>query len=106
MKADAEKQYKTYTHTSRYESFPYYYDDINNRYYYGLTSTLSPEISYALYEVKPGDSYDSIASDYYGSALYYWIICNFNDIFDALQQPEVGTILKIPALSDIKFEQR
>lgn len=106
MNTNATKHYKTYSYISRYESFPYYYDATNNRYYEGLTSGLSSGASYAMYEVRPGDSYDSIASEYYGSALYYWVICSFNDIFDALQQPAVGTILKIPALSDIQFELR
>lgn len=101
---NASKSYKNYDYISRYESFPYYYDSSNNRYYYGLTASLKLDATYALYEVRAGDSYDSIASDYYGSALYYWVICNFNGIFNALEQPEVGTVLKLPALNEVRFE--
>ncbi len=104
VKENASKNYKNYDYISRYESFPYYYDSASNRYYYGLTANLKADTSYALYEVKAGDSYDSIASDYYGSALYYWIICSFNDIFDSLKQPEVGTVLRLPALNEVRFE--
>lgn len=104
--ANAVKNYKDYEYISRYQSFPYYYDEKNNRYYYGLSAQLNSNTAYALYKVKAGDSYDSIASDYYGCALYYWIICYFNNIFDALEDPEVGTILKIPTLNEISFELR
>lgn len=103
---NATKNYKTYEYISRYESFPYYYDSKNNKYYYGLTAQLNEDAPYALYEVKDGDSYDSIASDYYGSALYYWIVCHFNGIFDALEDPQAGTILKLPSLNSIRFELR
>lgn len=105
-KDNAAKNYKQYEYISRYESFPYYFDDLNNRYYYGLTAQLNQDAPYALYKVKVGDSYDSIASDYYGCALYYWIICHFNGIFDALQDPIPGTQLKLPSLNSIRFELR
>lgn len=104
--ANAVKNYKDYSYISRYQSFPYYYDPVNNRYYYGMTAQLSSDTAYALYKVKAGDSYDSIASDYYGCALYYWIICSFNGVFDALEPPAKGAILKIPTLNEIRFELR
>ena len=81
--ANPVKNYKTYNYLSRYESFPYFYDEDSNKYYYGLTSFLdTSNTSYTIYEVKPGDSYDSIALDNYGSALFYWIITDYNRIFD------------------------
>lgn len=105
-KENAPKNYKQYDYVSRYESFPYYYDQENNRYYYGLTAQLNSDSSYVLYKVKSGDSYDSIASDYYGCALYYWIICSYNGIFDVFDSPVPGTQLKLPSLTDIRFERK
>lgn len=101
-----EKLYKQYGYVSRYESFPYYYSEQDNRYYYGLTSNLNTNIGYVLYTVKDGDSWDSISLDYYGSPIYYWIICDFNGILDALEQPIVGTAIKIPAINSISFVKR
>lgn len=102
--ANPTKLYKTYDYVSRYESFPYFYDERNNKYYYGLTSFLSTAGSYVLYEVKPGDSYDSIALDHYGCALFYWIICDYNKVFDAITPPTPGTQLRLPPLNSIVFE--
>ena len=104
MALNRSKNFKQYDYTSRYESFPYYYDDYNNRYYYGLTANLSKDTPYAAYVVKPGDTYDSIAYDTYGSPLFYWAICYFNDISDSLKEPTVGITLKIPTISSITFE--
>lgn len=102
--ANPVKNYKTYSYLSRYESFPYFYDKDNNKYYYGLTSFLdTSNTSYTIYEVKPGDSYDSIALDNYGSALFYWIITDYNRVFDALTPPKPGTQLRLPPLNAIRF---
>ena len=101
--ANATKSYKTYDYICRYESFPYYYDETNNRYYYGLTSWLSTNVSYTLYEVKAGDSYDSIALNFYGCALFWWIICDYNRVMDCLVPLEIGTRLKLPSISAISF---
>lgn len=97
------KNYKQYDYISRYESFPYYYDEQNNRYYYGITNFLNTDTNYVIYEAKTGDTYDSIALEKYGSALLYWVICDYNRIFDCLEPLKVGTKLKIPALNNIKF---
>lgn len=106
MAENAKKNFKNYDYISRYESFPYFYDEENNRYYYGLQSNLENEnIVYAAYTVKPGDSYDSIALDYYGSALLFWVICDFNRILDPFTNPKPGTILQLPALNSIYFKR-
>ena len=103
--ADQVKNYKNYDYISRYESFPYFYDDKNNKYYYGLTSYLDNETAsgYVIYQVKPGDSYDSIALNHYGCALFYWIILDYNRIYDALTPPEPGTTLRLPPLNSIQY---
>ena len=105
MRDKNPKSYKNYTYICRYESFPFFYDADRNRYYYGLTSRLNRNLSYVSYTVKPGDNYDSIALYHYGCSLYYWVICDFNDILDCLVPPVVGTVLKIPAINNLSFQQ-
>ena len=105
FKPNAVPNRKQYSYVSRYEAFPYFYDAYNNRYYQGLQGNLDTNMSYALYTVEPGDTYDSIAYNYYGSSLFFWIICDFNRIHDALEQPEVGTQLKLPSLNSILFKE-
>lgn len=105
MAKNAVKNYKHYDYISRYESFPYYYDNVNNRYYYGLSANLSKDTPYASYTVQSGDSYDSIAYDKYGNALFYWVICYFNDVADCFQQPQAGTVIKLPSLNSIIFKE-
>ena len=103
MAKNAIASYKQYDYISRYESFPFYYDTLNNRYYYGIVSNLSKDVPYAAYTVQDGDSYDSIAYDKYGSALFYWVICNFNNVMDCFDMPTPGTVLKLPSLNSITF---
>ena len=105
MNIATNKSYKKYDYISRYEAFPYYYNTEDERYFYGLTSWLNNNVGYALYTVQPGDTYDSIAFDYYGSPTSYWVICDFNRILDSFSIPEVGTKLKLPALNGLSFEE-
>lgn len=105
MSSNPTEYFKQYNYISRYESFPYLYDKENNRYYYGLTSNLNKNTPYLSYIVKNGDSYDSISYDHYGNALFYWAICYFNDISDSLETPIPGTVLKIPSLNLITFQE-
>lgn len=105
MAANAVKNFKQYDYISRYESFPYYYDKVNNRYYYGLSANLIKTTPYASYTVQAGDSYDSIAYDKYGNALFYWVICYFNNVPDSFEDPIPGTVIKLPSLNSIIFKE-
>lgn len=103
--ANPARYTKVYDYVSRYDGWYYYFDEKNNKYYYGLTAFLNNNNAsgYAVYQVKPGDSYDSIALSHYGCALFYWIICDYNRIFDCFEPPEPGTILKLPPLNSIQY---
>ena len=69
-----DKQYKNYDRLSRYSSFPIYYNTLDDKYCNGTISYLSDETDYTLYSVKHGDTYDSIALDYYNNPTYLWVI--------------------------------
>ena len=94
------KQYKSYDKLSRYAAFPYYYDSDNDRYVYGTTAYLRGD---ALHLVDRFDTWDSLASYYYNNPTYYWVLCSFNRVQDPFQDPEIGTFIKIPSFSEIKF---
>lgn len=94
---------KDYDYISRYQPFYYYFDNDNNRYYYGLTAYLNNDTSYVLYEVQPGDSYDSIALNHYGCALFWWVITDYNRILDAITPPTPGMQLRLPSLNSIVY---
>lgn len=104
MEVLKDKSYKDYDYMSRYNGFPYYYNTLDKKYVYGTTSNLRDSIVFTLYEVKYGDTYDSIALDFYNTPLYFWVICDFNRIQDPFDTPEPGTRLKIPSISNLVFE--
>ena len=99
-----DKAYKTYKRLSRYSSFPYYYDTNQNRYVYGTLSHLDPTTLYSAYTVKKNDTYDSISLAFYNTPIYFWVICDFNNINDPFDKPKEGTSLNIPVLSSIEFQ--
>lgn len=99
------KSYKEYTNSriSRYLTFPYYYNVIDNKYVYGTTSWLNTDIPFTYHIVKQNDTYDSISLYYYNNPTLYWVICDFNRITDPFRTPNVGEKLKIPNISNIDF---
>ena len=98
-----DKQYKTYNYLSRYASFPFYYNIKDNKYIYGTTSQLDTTVNYMEYKVETNDTLDSIALMFYNNPTFYWVISDFNRIQDPFKKLKVGTVLKIPTLSNIKF---
>lgn len=97
-------QYKDYDKLCRYTSFPYYYDSVEKHYFYGTTTYLRNDTTYTLHKVEQFDTWDSLASYYYNNPTYFWVICSFNRISDPFKNPKVGTFVKIPTFSEIKFD--
>lgn len=77
-----DKSYKSYNYTSRYSSYPYYYNYLDDKYVYGLTSQLSTNTDYTTHDVEIGDTLDKLAYKYYGRPDLYWVIADFNRIQD------------------------
>lgn len=101
-----DKSYRNYEYTSRYTKFPVYYNTVDNKYVYGLTSQLkiNGEIKQFEYKVKPDDSLDSIALTYYGRPDLFWIIADYNRITDCLEPLiEKHSTLIIPSMVDIEY---
>lgn len=97
------KQYKQSDKVSRYTPFPVYYHTVDKKYIQGTTSYLSPDTTYTLHTIKPGDNFDSLALYYYNNPTYYWVICSFNQIQDPFTDLIPGSTIKIPSISNIEF---
>ena len=100
-----DKSYLEYRKISRYSNFPYYFNKTDGKYVGGTTNNLDDNTEFIYYTVQAGDSYDSIALKYYDSPLYYWIICDFNRIEDCLEKPKVGTRIKVPTFSALRYKK-
>lgn len=98
------KSNKQYSYTSRYTKFPYYYQELDGKYFYGITSNLNKNISYTVHKVNDYDTLDSLALSYYGRPDFYWIIADFNNIHDPLEDL-YGKYesLRIPTLTQIYY---
>lgn len=99
-----DKTYKEYNYISRYAPFPYYYNETDNKYMQGMTSQLLKSSTFVLHEVAIGETLDSIALDNYSNSTFFWVIADFNNIIDPYKSLEVGSILKLPTLASISFE--
>ena len=104
MDALTNKQYKHYDYVSRYEVFPFYYNNNDDKYIYGLTGHIDKNILTVEHTVIASDTLDNLALKYYGRPDYFWVIADFNDIIDVFEplQGKYKTI-QIPSLSLITF---
>lgn len=105
MSEIVNKAYKDYDRVSRYSVFPYYYNRLDDKYMYGITSHLKKDVhKYVTHIVKDKDTLDSIALYYYNNPTYFWIVADFNNIQDPYSELKEGTLLKIPTFSNIEFD--
>lgn len=98
-----DKQYRDYDYLSRYSSFPFYYNVEDKKYIYGVTSQLNQNSTYILHKVKPNDTLDTLALDYYNNPTFFWIIADFNQIQDPYLPLIIDSQLKIPTLNEVNF---
>ena len=98
------KQYKSYDRLSRYSTIPFYYNTKTKQNVNGTAKHLNSNTDYILHVVKRNETYDSLALNYYNNPTYFWIICDFNRVLDPFTDPEEGTELYIPIISNIEFE--
>lgn len=99
------KQYRQYDYISRYSTFPLYYNTVDEKYIYGITSHLSEQSQYVAHKVVATDTLDSLAFKYYGRPDLYWIIADFNRIQDPfITLIDKVSVIKIPSLSTLSFE--
>lgn len=99
---------KSSNYFSRYNGVNYYYNENDGKYVLATRQWLRQFEDYTReveYEVKEGDTYDTISLNFYNNPTYYWIICDYNRIIDPLKPPKKGTKLIIPSLDGgLQFE--
>jgi len=101
-----DKSKRDYNYTSRYASFPYYYNTLDKKYVYGITGWLTQDTEYTIHNVEDIDTLDSLALKYYGRPDFYWVIADFNRIIDPyIKLNENYNFLYIPTLSGIRFKK-
>lgn len=101
-----DKQTRDYEYISRYASFPFYYNTLDNKYIYGITSQLNDNIVYVKHKIVQSDTLDSLAYKYYGRPDLYWVIADFNRIQDPfIELYNNYKSLNIPQLSNISFRR-
>ena len=104
MNVLTKKEYKQYERVSRYAVFPYYFNNIDKKYIYGITSHLkTQDVSFVSHKIVEGDTLDTLALYYYNSPTFFWIIADFNNILDPYEDLKVGETLKIPTFSNVEF---
>ena len=99
-----KKQWAEYNYTSRYTPFPFYYNEEDRKYIYGITKQLGQDVDYVLHTLKDSDTVDSLALKYYGRPDLYWVICDFNRLNDPYinLKARMDTI-RIPSISNIYY---
>jgi len=76
------------------------YENENEQYFYNLLKTvnfpeeLDPRI-YALYVIKPKDTWPLIAHKSYKSVRLWWLLCTVNRIQNPVEQIPVGKTIKV-----------
>lgn len=76
-----------------------YFFNINRTLYFKGTDNMLPSV-YNLYTIKYGDTWTKLSFDNYGTIEYWWLICKFNNIYNPVDLPTEGDIIKIP-IADI-----
>lgn len=98
------KSNKQYDYISRYTKFPYYYQELDDKYFYGITQNLSKKVNYTVHKIKDYDTLDLLALTYYGRPDFYWIIADFNGIKDPfINLYDKFESLRIPTLTQIYY---
>jgi len=92
----SNETYKQHSNLSRYTLVPIYYNKLDKKYQPGFPMRLRKDIPYIKHTIQSGDTLDSLSLYYYSNPTYYWIIADFNNIFDPFLPLIVGEQILIP----------
>lgn len=101
----SNKRFFNADYLCRYTGVPYYYNNKDGKDVFGMSQNLLPDLAWVAHQVKPEDTLDSLALNYYNNPTYWWIIAFFNNINDPLDVVlhERYEILKIPGMTNLEF---
>lgn len=98
------KHFITHDYRSRYTPSPVYYNEKYNTEVMGVGLNIKKDSSYILHKVVSTDTLEKLALTYYSNPTYWWVIAQFNCIFNLFDQlSDHYKTLKIPSISSISF---
>ena len=99
----SNETYKQHNNLSRYALVPIFYNKLDKTYQPGFPMRLRKDIPYIKHIIKAGDTLDSLSLYYYSNPTYYWIIADYNNIFDPFLPLVVGEQILIPTFQQLEF---
>lgn len=82
--------------TSRYENAPIVVvDGVRSLGFRELIDTTASAAD-SYYTTRVGDTYQKIAWTFFGTAEYWWVLCDYNDVLDPFAALAPGTVLRVP----------
>lgn len=99
-----QKSYIQYNKLSRYNNVPTYFQTKDLKYFYGTGFQLDQDTLYTYYTAEKGDTWDTLALKFYADPGKYWILTDFNRILDPYKDIAIGTKIKVPSISNIRFK--
>lgn len=104
MDRSKNKSFRQYDYISRYTKFPYYYQELDGKNFYGITQNIKKNISYTVHKLRDYDTLDLLALTYYGRPDFYWFIADYNDIKNPfIRLKDKFDSIRIPSLSEVSF---
>lgn len=98
------KHYITHDYRSRYTPSPVYYNEKYQKEVMGVGLNIKKDSSYILHKVVSTDTLEKLALTYYSNPTYWWVIAQFNCIFNLFDRlSDHYKTLKIPSISSISF---
>ena len=88
--------------SSRYSGCVLYVDGIDEFIGSRVQIDTSPQPDDLFHVVQDTDRIDLLAYRYLGDPTLWWVICDYNDIFFALDL-EFGVVLRIPSLEHVEM---
>ena len=104
MEVLKDKTISSYDYSSRYNTVPYYYNTLDQKFIRGLAKKVAVGFEYSIHNIKETDTLDKLAFHYYGRPDLYWIIADANGILDPfIDLKENYNFLYIPAYKDVRL---
>lgn len=93
----------SFPQSNRYRNMPVY--TFNNETFFGTFKIIkipnNPKDKY--HQIKPGEEgrWDLMSFNEYQTVDYWWLICLANEIYNPMESPPAGTLIRLPASSTI-----
>ncbi len=98
------KHFIHYDYKNRDAQTPVYFNTKFQMEVMGIGTNIKKNAPFIIHNVMPGDTLDNLSLRYYNNPTYWWVICQFNLIFDPfIHLADRYKTLRIPSISSIEF---